>query len=1629
MKRTIKLSLRHGICFIVALLMGRDLFATGDPTVKFNVLNGNLNQIKVDSTVVVSDSSLLGAVSFSAVNKVSLKIDETDLNLLQGPFTAVVGLHITASVGGGTVNYDTTLTINYDSLGTYVQEHAFYFNDAFRVEAKITSVSTNVGWNVWKSLRVYNEIKAIAFYSLNCSEDVIDVINSESLPSNTGNDQLLVTWASLPGADEYDLEWTYIDDSALVTGQYGNPASPVAAKIFQNNASRVTIKTEMYKIPLIYDGKGALFFRVRAAQVTADGGRKEANWSAQTPGRFNFDGHERSLNWQATTSYAEEGKRKTVVQYYDGSLRSRQTVTKDNTRDTTIVAESFYDYQGRPVIQVLPTPSLDNIIKYSKNFNTGINGSEYDKDNYDAITNPAAYCVSSADSMSITSGASRYYSANNPLKNSGMHRFIPNARRYPFTEVQYMPDNTGRISKQSGVGLTHKLGSGHETSYYYGSPDQNELDALFGTEVGDASHYSKTMVRDANGQFSVSYIDMRGRTIATALAGVPTQAQLDTLSSYTSGTITENLANPEGVVIKGLVMESKKSLLVAKPGNHVFDYQLTPESLAMEGCSESVCYDCAYDLRITIADNCNNQAFGGTPFDTTVANFTIGLLDELCNGQGFSFSFTKYLPEGSYEITKQLSLSRSALEYYRDSIATVKNSCKTMEDFIQEQRLLLAVDTTCQADCSSCRASLVSWETFRHQFMVNGGIVSDTASYRGIAWAAYTEALANCDALCGETPEYDDIKKAMLADLTPPSGQYANLDSASTDVYSIFYANVHQPGTYIIAKYQEVSDYRDEEGNLDWVFDEEAGAYVQPQQLSPSAFVQKFKASWAEALLSSHPEYCKWTKYEALKQSFLWDRRFESTDTYSEAYALGYLNPTDGTSSEFTKYTSWSPGAHPDRDPLSAGLLNGHNYKPDLETQIKRLDNNVINTSGISMWGIASVTAKCIDPGATSCYTSFGSNAGAFDASQMCAGDLDAAWRFFRQMYLDVKRNLINTQLQVCGNPSASDLWEEGHGSHFSDAKEMLELNDIDLPTGAGDTTAFKQRFKTDISNYYDTTCRAYAKQWLEQLKGCGYSNIAKDTIISRLVQVCKNGSDEAHPYGSSSVSPASTYIYKSFEDVITSYNNANGIANSSECTADNITAPRPYNQQTIYSDKPIWSKPDSCECVRVAYFHAQYKKDSALYSGFSDYMQQKIQVSIPDSTLSYLVNSCNTQSSTCNYLQRPIQLPPVFQCNAGDICVDCSEINTGYRSFVNKYPSVIPVANPTDSLQEAHNKLFENYLNARFGFDKSTSEYLEFLNECYGDSAHSYSYDTLSRWELDFKKYGGTPHFDAGGCDTTRWKFNYGGHNFTVPVQLSHVFKDGYAQIPDTVQYTGMYDWDYYYPFCVDSSGFDWETRIKLPDSTYIPNGNNSIVWIRLNTSEEAGGSLLAGFSFYDSTYDGGFCTHNKNGNPLQECQVYPGFKWRFNDFRTVKFSFRNRDLKLYVDDSMVYQRSFDTVTTKVFSWSFEPFSRAMVVDYIKIRDTAGNFIYNEEFNGCENLAIPKSTCPGECQAEFTTYFNSQRGTTYSYNQIDSIYAAVMKRRLNACEITNNECDSLRSFITKFNTNASPYKMRLALQ
>ncbi len=54
-----------------------------------------------------------------------------------------------------------------------------------------------------------------------------------------------------------------------------------------------------------------------------------------------MENHQKELNWQEQTVFAEEGKFKKVMSYFDGTLRQRQAQTNLSTENVTLVGETM----------------------------------------------------------------------------------------------------------------------------------------------------------------------------------------------------------------------------------------------------------------------------------------------------------------------------------------------------------------------------------------------------------------------------------------------------------------------------------------------------------------------------------------------------------------------------------------------------------------------------------------------------------------------------------------------------------------------------------------------------------------------------------------------------------------------------------------------------------------------------------------------------------------------------------------------------------------------------------------------------------------------------------------------------------------------------------------------------------------------------------------------------------------------------------------------------------------------------------------------------------------------------------------------------------------------------------------
>lgn len=724
--------------------------------------------------------------------------------------------------------------------------------------------------------------------------------------SNQSVDEYELVWDYVAGAEYYDLEWTWVDNysatSLGVVRPITDPTLTLTEQEFNHNSTRVRLSGQSYRIPQTF-AEGYIVYRVRGVGRWMDANAldKYGKWSGNSTtkailndwGTSNIitviQSHEDTKNWQYQATYAENGKKKEVAQYFDGSLRGRQTVTRINSDNQSVVGETVYDNEGRGVIQVLPVPQKNPAIKYYPDLNNNAGSETYSHKDFDwELTNPSCE-TSSAAPMSPTTGASNYYSPGSHTTDSDWQQYVPDAQSFPFTQVEYTPDNTGRIRNQSGVGVTHKIGGGHETFYYYLQPSQEELDRLFGYKVGYKNRYKKNMVVDANGQVSISYLDAQGRVIATALSGDNStafgdldsengmnhlQASTDLLNKVNTTAVNspsdDNIlfsTGHFGALEDGLKMGTQ--IGVIQDGS-VYNFNYTVQTDNFEySCNETtLSYPFVYDLKLSFRDDCGSELFTNTFQGVGVEQ--IGAL----TGTTVNLAETVTgLKQGSYTLFKEITVNEASLEAYKAHFLSTANTC-----LLDSTDFYDAVAVDCGLSCQECVDELGTLNAFLIDAASDEGHVlsgSETTAYT----ALFNQLFEDCVAPCVPLSSCDVYHSIMMGDLKP-GGQYGGLNA--TDPLSVFNeANILAVNAGSWRNLPLGNQYQDEFGNLATIpvlYDAATDTYtpalvatadpaaangflsgiyeVEPiNLLNVTDFMTVFQDSWAEALLPMHPEY------------------------------------------------------------------------------------------------------------------------------------------------------------------------------------------------------------------------------------------------------------------------------------------------------------------------------------------------------------------------------------------------------------------------------------------------------------------------------------------------------------------------------------------------------------------------------------------------------------------------------------------------------------------------------------------------------------------------------------------------------------------------------------------------------
>ncbi len=986
-------------------------------------------------------------------------------------------------------------------------------------------------------------------------------------------------------------------------------------------------------------------------------------------------------------------------------------------------------------LTTLPGPIDTGKLYFYNLYNVISPGVEYSRHDFD--TGSCGFIPPPMDSVttgSVERGSSGYYSSSNPDKNVGFNAYLPDAQGYPFTQTEYTLDNTGRISRQSIADKTHTLGSGHETKYFYGKPAQEEIDRLFGSEVGNNSHYLENMVMDANGQVSISYVDANGKTIATALAGQPT-ANTQALPSYHAATsLYINLLDEGANQLNATTLNSSYGLLATNSGRYYFSYKLFPGNYTDNTCSSNVCTDCLYDITLMITDNCGGDNPLIIHHDTNFTYASTHPFDTLCGHTNIVDTFSVLLSPGEYNISRQISIDPGALTFYRAYNLRHNTCLKTYSNF-----LTTAIANTdfggCGENCTQCLAALGTSAVFLNKYITelhNAGEVTPTHKDTANADTAYNQAKANCNLLCATPSLCSNLYNEMLADYSL-GGQYCDYTvvggkDTATDAASVLTGAYKTP----------CSPYLNSGGVKDSVLIN--GVKYLPGQLDENDFIKNWKPSWANSLVScNHPEYCYYTYCQLDTASNRFDAAMQDSSTYLGAWNAGFINPLGDSS-----YPGFATGAFYKinwKDPY----FRGGQGSALLHNMFRRMRHYlIIDSSGtnvsLSIWEVAALESYCSEDtlkgiNLSHCFPSPGFTSG-------CTGDLNMNWQMFRGLYTSLKQKVqdsleyvyvaghgCNAHAECIGMPWCASPYNTKVPRFVTDS---FATNQSFMPSGSPSKASSLNWFNSHLKSDCDSMCKAEAYSWYYALIGCG-SILHTDsaTLINALIQVCDSGCNINHPFGASTMphNRADANGDHSFEDAI--HRILGKARDSILCDSLDINMPPPYiDSNGVMGPQVTYYKPDTCVCNKLTYyFNTYYQPDSlsgdTYYKNYADYLSKNLGGSLTESQVYTLMNLCS--GSGCFFLATPMQLPNWLNCCGNDTfhitvlhsgidttahisithcCISCTDIIGAIRVFNYNLPA------GEDTLPQ-YQRLLENYLKQTFNFDLTYKQYMAFYKEC----------------------------------------------------------------------------------------------------------------------------------------------------------------------------------------------------------------------------------------------------------------------------------------------------------------------------
>ncbi len=1331
----------------------------------------------------------------NTVARVRLELKEGEGVCYPDEFTVTIGLSFKKysssftfdPIAGGT-RY---VTVNYNKNQgiTYKNKDLLQFSDVYFLSTKIISISNPNAANYIKLTTEleYDEFRNPIFFEplILSNEKVSPIISISEINSNndvkieyTHSNTSLQDWA-----DSIELEWTWITedqyyqhpiDNYLLKKQiYGNNS----IQFNFNNSSRIILPAKFgsgennYIFSNAFDN-GYLIVRARfignVLEKQIINGQSQVigihkswgpwsipdndvfnnhytipstyNSSSPSPDQYILNSYilkinrfAGNLNWQYNIEFAEDGKKKESIAYFDGLLRQRQSIVKSNTNNFTIVSDMIYDYEGRPTISALPVPFSEYHLGLKTSLYKNLNNQPYSAKDFDKTD----ICDFSPSGMNNNSGAGNYYSEQNQYitgnNSSSFQNFIPTSGDqngyFPFSQVVYMPDHTGRVKMQTMPGQNHKLGTGKETQNFYGRPLQPEIDRLFGNEIGFAEHYQKEMVKDPNGQLSISIKNLEGKVVATALAGTPSSATNPLNSSSQMQEITIDLLQaPSNAEYSRYASEKSvifnTNIQVDLAGPHYFKYSLTPATYAPSCSTETeplFCLDCIYDLEISIKNSCNEEMIeingqGGLQNGVIKKTISPGTINNTCSSTPYGYAsvsdnqlptnsapigfFTVNLPIGDYTITRKLVVNEESLVKYREQVLSTVE-CKSLEQFEDEE-----LDKLSDFECNPC-LEYVEYQANPTQSKSNY-VTAKLAEFNiSISDPSYNSKMEEI------AKHFDDmmlLAKEVCDGIFDPCFNLLNLmkeDVSPQGLYGIIPSSTPNSNYSVFQNAGPNLTFRD----LPY-FNSNYGLNSSGQSVLLSSLTvqeligpENWKDEFKDYLVVLHPEYAR---YVICKEQEIASRQFDQklieVITYEKALAAGYIDET-------------------------AGIINFGSDPLLLSTSNASILNNYVNTNFLpvlaignpstltllgphSMFNVCVFMVFCKEANVSqipNCISFF-----SISNIMLCNKFIkDVFWLKLRSLYLAAKQksyedmlsNWLNTNPTHNVNPTFSFHLNNQYALKVT-SPARYNIDPLIPSTPAGNNT--------EVINQCKDICEAYADTWMAQLANCNFSSdpsiaaTQKSALRNGLINVCQEGCDEKNPIGASSVRPTSAATQRSFKHVIEDL----GLLSMPLCSDALIKIP------TKYSNEPFEPKPTTFRSLEIPRCGTEVS-NCLIYS--------------PCPNIG-LLGSCDQYNPDLNKVGFMLAKKLPKDCPPNQICRSCEDIRVAYDKFY-KY-------NTIEETNIDFEKELTKSLNKDLSFNLAVGNYTSVFRNCIGvDSTLSLS-EILQEFRYVYKVYKYSGHY-----------------------------------------------------------------------------------------------------------------------------------------------------------------------------------------------------------------------------------------------------------------------------------------------